>query len=127
MMPRKYCEWPGFENVYFEDSFVLRIDEAAERVAFDLLLVLLPGSPYYAPPLPGEALCFRSATLEFSPVTRQTWLARGKNVFTDALGDVDLGNIDVLVERAPGEYYAEGDWGAIEIQPGAPVLRFQDV
>ena len=111
MPQRTYREWPGFENVYLEDSFVLRIDEAAERVAFDLLLVLLPGSPYYAPPLPGEALFFRSATLEFSQVTRLTWLTRSKNVFTDA----------------PGEYYAEGDWGAVEIQPGAPVLRFQDV
>ena len=124
-MGRNYQELPGFENVLLEDSYVLRIVEEPARLVFELELVLLPGHPRYEPPAPGEAHCYRAAELEFAGIEEASWGKRRFRPFTDARGDVDLGNIDALLETAPGRYHLEGDWGAVDVRSGAPVLRIR--
>ncbi|MDT5153022.1 MAG: hypothetical protein QOI01_4755 [Mycobacterium sp.] len=58
----------------------------------------------------------------FPDVTRVVWLSRNGNHYTDASGDEDLGNIDVLI--ADGDaYVAEGDWGSVRISGAQP--RFE--
>jgi hypothetical protein len=55
-------------------------------------------------------------------VTRVVWLRRNSSHYTDASGEEDLGNIDIL--RVDGDaFVAEGDWGAVRISGAQP--RFE--
>jgi hypothetical protein len=117
-----YSDFPGLAGVYLEDSFVLDISESSEQIVFHLDAVLTPDHPAYHSPRPGEHYCYEKGDLTFPDVTGIVWLKRSSSRYTDASGEEDLGNIDIL--RIDGDaFFAEGDWGAVRISGAQP--RFE--
>lgn len=117
-----YSKFPGLDGVYLEDSYVLEIIETETKVAFRLDAVLTPESPAYHPPHPGEHYCYESAELVFADVTDVQWIRRSGQRFTDATGEEDLGNIDILEEEGNG-FVVEGDWGRVRIVGSQPAVK----
>ncbi|MQA82827.1 MAG: hypothetical protein GEV10_30975 [Streptosporangiales bacterium] len=111
----------GFANVHLTDSWVLDVTVRPGEVVFDLDLVVLPSHPSYDEPLPGEQYCYRSAALRFPDLAEVTWTMGTGPPAIDADGEIDYGNIDTL--RSDGDVYElSGDWGAMRIVAGAPVI-----
>ncbi|WP_247596010.1 MULTISPECIES: hypothetical protein [unclassified Rhodococcus (in: high G+C Gram-positive bacteria)] len=117
-MNNEYSQLKGLAGVYLEDSYVLSISEAPGQFTFALDAVLTPESSRYKPPKPDEQYCYALGRLVFSAVTAVKWISRSAQQYTDATGDVDLGNIDNL-SFDEGRYVAEGDWGQVEIYSSA--------
>jgi hypothetical protein len=117
-----YKSFPGLAGVYLEDSYVLGISASTEQVVFYLDAVLTPEHSAYHRPRSGQHFCYANGRLVFSDVTHVVWLSRNGNHYTDASGDEDLGNIDVLTVDGDA-YVAEGDWGAVRISGAQP--RFE--
>ncbi|WP_235892483.1 hypothetical protein [Mycolicibacterium hodleri] len=80
-------------------------------MTFKLDAVLTPENQAYA-----------AGNLVFGDVTRLEWIKKSHNQFTDATGEVDLGNIDILRIDADA-FVAEGDWGEVRIIGSQP--RFE--
>jgi hypothetical protein len=120
-----YDKLPGFEDVYLEDSFVRAIFEDETSTRFMLLLALLPGHPLYEEPRPLEPHCFRTATLTFPRVRKRTWHVQGtdQEVFTDADGAVDYGNVDRFTAEADGSYRLSGEWGDLALHSDPPYIH----
>lgn len=121
-----YSQLKGLAGVYLEDSYVLSISESPDEFTFALEAVLTLESPHYQPPKPDEQYCYALGRLTFREVARVTWLLRSTQTFTDATGDVDLGNIDSLGFEM-GVYVAEGDWGRVEIRSTEPQFIFDRI
>ena len=117
-----YKSFPGLAGVYLEDSYVLGITEPSGQVVFHLDAVLTPEHPAFHSPHPGEQYCYAKGRLVFPEVTRVVWLRRNSSHYTDASGEEDLGNIDIL--RVNGDaFVAEGDWGAVQIYGAQPRFK----
>ena len=117
-----YTQFPELAGVYLEDSYVLAISEIPGKLVFSLDAVLTPESPAYEAPRPGEQYCYAAGTLIFEGVHDVDWVNRNQNTFTDASGEEDFGNIDIL--RMEGtSIVAEGDWGEVRIVSQRP--RFE--
>jgi hypothetical protein len=117
-----YKSFPGLAGVYLEDSYVLGISESLGQIVFHLDAVLTPEHSAYHSPRPGEQYCYEKGNLVFPDVTRVEWLRRSSSHYTDASGEEDLGNIDIL--RVDDDaFVAEGDWGAVRIYGAQP--RFE--
>lgn len=117
-MTTHYTKLPGLADVYLEDSFVLEIREVGDSIAFRLEAVLTENHPLYHAPKPGEQYCYALATLTFVDATAIEWITRYDARYTDADGEVDLGNIDFL-NVEDGAYRLGGDWGEVRIVSGA--------
>ena len=114
-----YAPFPALAGVYLEDSYVLEISESPGQFTFRLEAVLTPQDPAYHDPLPGERYCYARGNLVFDGVTQVEWMRRSDHHFTDASGEIDLGNIDVL--HIDGDaMVAEGDWGEVRIVGALP-------
>jgi hypothetical protein len=117
-----YKNFPSLSGVFLEDSYVLGISESSEQVVFHLDAVLTLEHPAYHSPRPGEQYCYTKGSLVFPDVTGVVWLRRSSSHYTDAAGEKDLGNVDIL--RQDGDaFVAEGDWGAVRISGAQP--RFE--
>lgn len=112
-----YSTLPGLESVYLEDSWVLSIGVTPGMVRFELDAVLLRQHAAYHPPKPGEAHCYRRATLTFGHVSSVEWRAMG-TATVDATGEIDYGNIDTLT-RSGEHFHLAGDWGDMRILAGS--------
>src|SRR5262245_43579479 len=117
-----YNSFPGLAGVFLEDSYVLGISESSGQVVFRLDAVLTPEHPAYHSPHPGEQYRYAKGNLIFPDVTRVQWLRRSGSHYTDASGEEDLGNIDILTVDGDA-FVAEGDWGAVRISGAQP--RFE--
>jgi hypothetical protein len=117
-----YPNFPGFESVCLEDSYVLDITVHPTVLSLQLDLLLLPGHPQYGAPLPGDRACFRKATIVFSSVRDLHWT--GQSVVKpaiDASGTLDFGSVDSLT-RHEDNYKLLGDWGTILLKSSTPSL-----
>jgi hypothetical protein len=120
-----YNSFPGLAGVFLEDSYVLGITESSEQVVFRLDAILTPEHPTYHSPRPGEQYCYENGSLVFPGVTRVEWLKRGSNHYTDASGEGDLGNIDILTVDGD-TVVVEGDWGVVQISGATPRFELVD-
>ena len=102
----------GLENFYFEDSFVLAIEESKDELAFLLDLVLTEEHPLYSEPKYDEQYCYKKARLIFKKCEAINWIEKTNNLFSDNSGEIDLGNIDSF-EKDGKENHLEGDWGEV--------------
>jgi hypothetical protein len=114
-----YTEIPELAHLYLEDSYVLGIAEGDGAIAFELEAVLTPGHPAYAEPRPGEQHGYVKARLTFADATEIRWLRRSRQVYRDATGESDLGNIDTCI-RDGDHYEITGDWGEVRVFTSAP-------
>jgi hypothetical protein len=110
-----YSAVPSLAHVYLEDSYVREIVERPGELRFRLEAVLTESHPAYRPPNPGEQYRYALGWLVI-PATRVVWADRTDRRYTDASGDVDLGNIDFLV-REPDHWRLGGDWGVVRTYP----------
>jgi hypothetical protein len=117
-----YVSFPGLAGVLVEESYVLDISESPDQLVFHLDAVLTPEHSAYHSPRPGEHYCYAKGRLIFPDVTRVEWLRRNGSHYTDASGEEDLGNIDIL-NMEGGAFVAGGDWGAVRISGALP--RFE--
>ncbi|WIM94539.1 hypothetical protein ACTOB_006568 [Actinoplanes oblitus] len=118
--------FPDLADVYLEDSWVLGIASTERDVAFQLDAVLTPSHPLYQPPAPGEQHCYRPARLSVS--SRKLRLDRSElPAATDASGDSDFGNVDVVAHVVwDGEpaWEMSGDWGILRSVEPSVSLTF---
>jgi hypothetical protein len=117
-----YSTLPALAGVYLENSYVLGIVETPRQIVFRLDAVLTPESPAYHPPRTGEHYCYAAANLVFPDVAVVEWIRRTARYFTDAAGEADLGNIDILRDDGDG-FIVEGDWGRLRIVGPQPILE----
>jgi hypothetical protein len=116
-----YPELHGLEHVYLEDSYVLDLCVSVGSVEFTLDVVLTSGHALYQTPSPEHVYCMRQAVLRFSRATTVQVSWSGAMPATDAAGEVDYGNIDVLY-REGARYHIGGPWGDMDVVSDAPVL-----
>lgn len=121
----RYAEVPSLVSYYLEDSFVLAITSGQQSLSFQLEVVLTEDHPDYTGPQPGEQYCYAHGVLTFHDITHVDWVRRNTAIYTDAAGDEDLGNIDVL-QREDTHWRISGDWGETLITtPSTPVITLQ--
>ncbi|MFY1843184.1 hypothetical protein ACOTEK_16710 [Achromobacter xylosoxidans] len=110
-----YYELPFFKCVYFEDSYVLGIEEKSESLVFYLEVVLTEENPLYMPPEPGERYFYKKAILTFNDIRVKNWIERSSSETKDGSGSIDYGNID-LFKLEGGIYTLSGDWGVLKVE-----------
>jgi len=118
-----YDLFPGFEDVYLEDSYVLGIAQTSVSLSFALEVVLRESHPLYHEPAPGLQYFTLKAMLDFPDPETVRWLERRFVPATDATGEVDYGTIDLFYRDGP-RYRLAGEWGDVEIVSAPPRLKF---
>jgi hypothetical protein len=91
----EYTRFPRLGGVHLEDSFVLAISNAAGQFIFTLDAVQTPAGPANQAPRPGEYHSYPQQP-GLPAVTRVEWITEMHSRSTDASGETDLGNIDLL-------------------------------
>ncbi|MCY7386431.1 MAG: hypothetical protein LH628_28485 [Microcoleus sp. CAN_BIN18] len=116
-----YWQFPGFENIYLEDSYVLSIN-AKTSIQILLEAVLTEHHPLYTQPLPGEQYCYRRMTVNFPHPQTYDLVVNNISPIADPDGSIDYGNIDEFF-RADGKYYLRvGEWGELTIVSDSPMI-----
>lgn len=120
-----YYNWVAFKYIYLEDSFVLKVEETAQSVAFIVDAVLNEEHPLYSLPKNGEVYCYHKATIIFPNPVLVTW--GNRSIIPEEITDEnDLGNIDIFYKNDNG-YYLEGDWGDVWIKSDTvKIIFFQE-
>ncbi len=115
-----YWQFPGFENIYLEDSYVLSIND---KTSIQILLeaVLTENHSLYTQPLPGEQYCYRQMTVNFPHPQTYDLVLNNISAIADPDGSVDYGNIDDFF-MADDKYYLRGEWGELTIVSDPPLL-----
>ena len=113
-----YWDFPGFENLYLEDSWVTAVRATPGRVEFDVEFVLREHHPAYSQPKRGEKYCYHSGTIRIVSVSELRWDGQGGPAALDATGDRDYGAINSF-ERQDGVLRLTGDFGRVEARSAA--------
>jgi len=104
-----------FNNVYFEDSFVLGIRFDEFELIFLLELVLLESHARYLAPRKNQQYYYTRAELRFSKIKNTRWFELNFKANSDSENEIDFGNIDSF-EFNEDIFILEGDWGRVEVQ-----------
>ncbi|MEG5060558.1 hypothetical protein QUB60_22100 [Microcoleus sp. A2-C5] len=116
-----YWQFPGFENIYLEDSYVLSIN-AKTSIQILLETVLTENHSLYTQPLPAEQYCYRRMTVNFPHLQTYDLVVNNISPIADPDGSIDYGNIDEFF-RADGKYYLRvGEWGELTIVSDPPMI-----
>ena len=111
----KYYEWEDFKEVYFEDSYIMSIDETKNEFSITVDMVLLESSPFYSAPKKDEQYCYKIGTIKFENVTFLDWEEKKLTPIIDLDGSIDYGNI-YYFELLDGFYHLHGEIGQIKIK-----------
>ncbi len=122
---RDYWTFPGFQDLYLEDSWVLGISQDTNQLTFVVDVVLRESHPFYQPPPVGEQYCYRRGRIRFEEITSLSWTGPSALPAVDAVGELDFGSFDEFEER-DGAYMIAGDFGRLEIFSHEPILEFLD-
>jgi hypothetical protein len=115
-----YQEWPGFEDIYLEDSFVETIEFKRGTLAFRMDMVLCESHPSYIPPAADEQHCYNTCYIIFPNIINIEWKEMRIVPSRDPDGSIDFGSIDRLVAVADDQFEMEGDWGVITVNSDRP-------
>ena len=115
-----YWQFPGFENIYLEDSYVLSIN-AKTSIQILLEAVLTENHPLYTQALPGEQYCYGRMTVNFPHLQTYDLVLNNISPIADPDGSVDYGNIDDFF-MVDDKYYLRGEWGELTIVSDPPIL-----
>lgn len=112
---KPYFEFPGFDQLYLEDSFILDVIARPGSVVFVAEIVLREEHPGYRPPRSSEKYCYRRGRITFGGVGRLTWLRGDVVPARDATGETDFGGFDEfgLDGRT---YILSGDFGTLQME-----------
>jgi hypothetical protein len=114
----EYTDFPGFEHLVLEESYILEIVASPGRLVVRLDAVLTREHSEYTPPPPSERECFRVATIEFFGVSSLWWSEQGRPPAIDATGGIDYGTVDSF-DRRGDTYSVDGDFGRIKVEARA--------
>lgn len=124
-MKLEYTNFQGFENVFLEDSFVLKIKTSKSFAEFFVEIILRKHHPLYSKPKPKEQYCYKNGIISFPQIENIIWVKVNMNPSTDANNEVDFGNIDSFFYE--NDFYnILGDWGELKIQSQGPIIKFVD-
>lgn len=121
-MKTEYPNFQGFENIFLEDSFVLKIKTSENLAEFLLEIILTEKHQMYSKPKPNEAYCYKKAIISFSNVENIVWVEVNMCPNIDIDGEVDFGNIDSFFYE-DNFYNISGDWGKVKIQSQNPTIK----
>ncbi|WP_417442067.1 hypothetical protein [Idiomarina sp.] len=115
----EWTELKLFQGIDLNDSFVLGWRHEGRDVIFDIEASIWPSSEHYMTPKPNEYTCYRRATLAFENISECVGLLPMASVAksTDAAGETDFGNIDLLFLLEDG-FEVSGDFGNLSIKGG---------
>ena len=114
-MKNNYFEHDNFQNIYLEDSFVIKIQETQSEIIFYCDFVISENHQLYSKPKEDEHYCYLYGYIKFNNINNIRWIKRDENVFSNDCYDRDYGNIDVFhIDNK--KYYLQGDWGEVIIQ-----------
>jgi hypothetical protein len=116
----EYHEFPGFESIYLEDSYVLDI-RTNSCIEFEVEAALLQSHPLCTKPREGEQYCYRTLSIRFDNVREYSWVEKHMRPIDDPVFGVDYGNIDFFFLE-DGRYHIGGEWGALVIVSDVPTV-----
>ena len=117
-----YWEHPALGEVVLEESWVLDLAVSETAAQFRLELAVTKHHRWWAPPEPGEQHNYLRAELCFRDARDIDYRPSGRPPRADAVGDLDLGNIDVMTFEAD-EWRLAGAWGSVRVVGPRPVLE----
>ncbi len=118
-----YYNLKGFEDLYFEDSFLLNIEKSKTRLSFIVEIVLLENYHLYQAPKAGEQHCYKQGKIVFEDFKSVSWISENFETTINIDGSEDMGNIDVF-NFSSGKYHLEGSWWEVEIESPLPKLSW---
>lgn len=118
-----YSMIPALAHLYLEDSYVLGIILLGDTIEFQMEFVLIQDHPFYYDPKPDEQYCYKRGRLKFSNIQNLKEFVRTDVKAVDAVGEVDLGNIDSFLCRNH-RYVLEGEWGKLDIESNEPSVTY---
>ena len=124
-MRLEYYSFQGFENIYLEYSFVLKIISTKTLAEFLVEIILTKNHPLYSKPKPKEAYCYKKAIISFPKIENIVWVEVNICPSIDANNEADFGNIDSFFYE-DNFYNISGDWGEVKIQSQSPTIKFID-
>ena len=126
MQHLNYWQFPGFENIYLEDSYVLGIEAKNASIQILIECVLTEKHPLYSQALPGEAYCYRQMKIKFPQVKSDNLNSLKMRTIPNPDGRSDFGNIDEFF-MADGTYHLFGEWGEITLISDSPELVLDSI
>jgi len=126
MQHLNYWQFPGFEHIYLEDSYVLGIEAKKASVKILLEAVLTEKHPLYSQPLSGERYCYRRMKIKFPKPQSYNLVPQNMSPIPNPDGSIDLGNIDNFF-LANGKYHLLGEWGEITLVSDSPELVIDSI
>lgn len=127
MQHLNYWQFPGFEHIYLEDSYVLGCEAKNASVEILIEAVIKEKNPLYSQPLPGEAYCYRRMKIKFPRSQRYHLIPKKMNPIQNLDGSIDWGNIDEFFLADDGKYHLVGEWGEITIVSAPPELILDSI
>ena len=100
---------PEFGGANLEDSYFLGIIAEGGDLRLRVLFALTTDHPDYAPPLPGEAHCYREGSSVRKQPSIVEWLPGKPNVARDLDGTFDFGSIG-LHWLTPSRFQISTEW-----------------
>lgn len=125
----KYYDIKGFEHIYLEDSYVLKIFEQSteKSLVFSMELVLTEKHPSYTLAKKGEQYCYKNADIIFTDADSIVWVTKDFKPNINLDGTMDFGNIDSFIVLED-EYHLLGEWGEVIIKSKKlPTIFIQDI
>jgi hypothetical protein len=98
-----------FEGAYLEDSYLIGIVAEGRNLRLKMLLALTADHAAYAPPVPGEAHCFREGSILIERPKVIEWHPGKPMLSRDAEDTLDLGSLEIY-RRGPTLFRFRTDW-----------------
>ena len=127
MQHLNYWQFPGFEHIYLEDSYVLGCEAKKGALEIFIEAVLREKHPLYSQPLPEEPYCYRRMKIKFPRSQRYHLIPKKMNPIQNLDGSIDWGNIDEFFLADDGQYHLVGEWGEITIVSAPPELMLDSI
>lgn len=85
-----------FEGAYLEDSYLTGIVAEGQNLRLKMLFALTIDHAAYAPPMPGEAHCFREGSILIERPKVVEWHSGKPMLSRDAENTLDFGSLELF-------------------------------
>ena len=98
-----------FEGAYLEGSYLMGVIAEGQNLRLKMLFALTIDHAAYAPPVPGEAHCFREGSILIEHPKIIEWHSGKPTLSRDAGGALDFGMLQ-LFRRGPTVFRFLTEW-----------------
>lgn len=123
-----YSNWPDFESICLEESWIKRIELIGSNLFFYIEAVLLESHQDYYEPKDDEVFAYKDLVISFSDILLIDWCDGNLRASVDNSGEKDYGHIESLyVEESC--FHIAGDFGEIKLklQNGKEGLKLTNI